>query len=71
VGHFWRQLPIQSKVQRVQGTTTNRGQSGKEATERAAKKDGMVFLIIMTITYVINLYVCNDWFIGILEKIWK
>lgn len=36
-----------------------------------AKKDGMVFLIIMTITYVINLYVCNDWFIGILEKIWK
>lgn len=38
---------------------------------RVAKKDGMVFLIIMTITYVINLYVCNDWFIGILEKIWK
>lgn len=38
---------------------------------RDAKKDGMVFLIIMTITYVINLYVCNDWFIGILEKIWK
>lgn len=38
---------------------------------RSAKKDGMVFLIIMTITYVINLYVCNDWFIGILEKIWK
>lgn len=36
---------------------------------RGAKKDGMVFLIIMTITYVINLYVCNDWFIGILEKI--
>lgn len=38
---------------------------------RGAKKDGMVFLIIMTITYVINLYVCNDWFIRILEKIWK
>lgn len=38
---------------------------------RGAKKDGMVFLIIMTITYVINLYVCNDWFIGILKKIWK
>ncbi len=38
---------------------------------RGAKKDGMVFLIIMTITYVINLYVCDDWFIGILEKIWK
>lgn len=38
---------------------------------RGAKKDGMVFLIIMIITYVINLYVCNDWFIGILEKIWK
>lgn len=38
---------------------------------RGAKKDGMVFLIIMTITYVINLYVCNDWFIEILEKIWK
>lgn len=38
---------------------------------RGAKKDGMVFLIIMTIAYVINLYVCNDWFIGILEKIWK
>lgn len=38
---------------------------------RGAKKDGLVFLIIMTITYVINLYVCNDWFIGILEKIWK
>ena len=38
---------------------------------RGAKKDGMVFLIIMTITYVINLYICNDWFIGILEKIWK
>lgn len=38
---------------------------------RGAKKDGIVFLIIMTITYVINLYVCNDWFIGILEKIWK
>ena len=38
---------------------------------RGAKKDGMVFLIIMTITYVINLYACNDWFIGILEKIWK
>lgn len=38
---------------------------------RGAKKDGMVFLIIMTITYVINLYLCNDWFIGILEKIWK
>ena len=38
---------------------------------RSAKKDGIVFLIIMTITYVINLYVCNDWFIGILEKIWK
>lgn len=38
---------------------------------RGAKKDGMVFLIIMTITYVINLYVCNDWFIGILENIWK
>ena len=38
---------------------------------RGAKKDEMVFLIIMTITYVINLYVCNDWFIGILEKIWK
>ena len=38
---------------------------------RGAKKDGMVFLIIMIITYVINLYVCNDWFIGILEKIWN
>ena len=38
---------------------------------RGAKKDGIVFLIIMTIAYVINLYVCNDWFIGILEKIWK
>lgn len=38
---------------------------------RGAKKDGMVFLIIMTITYVINLYVCNDWFIGILKNIWK
>lgn len=38
---------------------------------RGVKKDGMVFLIIMTITYVINLYVCNDWFIGILENIWK
>ena len=38
---------------------------------RGTKKDGMVFLIIMTITYVINLYVCNDWFIGILEKISK
>lgn len=38
---------------------------------RGAKKDGLVFLIIMTITYVINLYVCNDWFIGILEKISK
>ena len=38
---------------------------------RGAKKDGMVFLIIMIITYVINLYVCNDWFIGILEKILK
>ena len=38
---------------------------------RGAKKDGMVFLIIMTITYVINLYVCNDWFIGILDRIWK
>lgn len=38
---------------------------------RGAKKDGMVFLIIMIITYVINLYVCNDWFIGILENIWK
>ncbi len=38
---------------------------------RGAKKDGMVFLIIMTITYVINLYVCNDWFIGILENISK
>lgn len=38
---------------------------------RGAKKDGMVFLIIMTIAYVINLYVCNDWFIGILEKISK
>ena len=36
-----------------------------------AKKDGMVFLIIMTITYVINLYVCNDWFVGILENISK
>lgn len=38
---------------------------------RCAKKDGIIFLIIMTITYVINLYVCNDWFIGILEKISK
>lgn len=38
---------------------------------RGAKKDGMLFLIIMNITYVINLYVCNDWFIGILENIWK
>lgn len=38
---------------------------------RDAKKDEIVFLIIMTITYVINLYVCNDWFIGILENIWK
>lgn len=38
---------------------------------RGVKKDGMVFLIIMTIAYVINLYVCNDWFIGILENIWK
>lgn len=38
---------------------------------RGAKKDGIIFLIIMTITYVINLYVCNDWFIGILEKISK
>ena len=38
---------------------------------RGAKKDEMVFLIIMTITYVINLYVCNDWFVGILENIWK
>lgn len=38
---------------------------------RGAKKDGLVFLIIMTITYVINLYVCNDWFVGILENIWK
>lgn len=38
---------------------------------RGAKKDGMLFLIIITITYVINLYVCNDWFVGILENIWK
>lgn len=38
---------------------------------RGAKKDGIIFLIIMTIAYVINLYVCNDWFIGILEKISK
>lgn len=38
---------------------------------RGAKKDGIVFLIIMTIAYVINLYVCNDWFIGILKNIWK
>ena len=38
---------------------------------RGAKKDGIIFLIIMTIAYVINLYVCNDWFIGILENIWK
>ncbi len=29
----------------------------------AIKNDGLIFLIIMTTTYVINLYICNDWFI--------
>lgn len=27
------------------------------------KNDGLIFLIIMVSTYIINLYLCNDWFI--------
>lgn len=33
------------------------------------KNDGLIFMAIMTVTYVINLYVCNDWFIGLIEKV--
>ena len=36
---------------------------------RGAKKDGMVFLIIMITFYVINLYTCNDLFINLIQKL--
>ncbi len=32
--------------------------------------DGIKFLMIMTTFYVLNLYVCNDWFIGLVNKLW-
>lgn len=32
--------------------------------------DGIKFLMVMTIFYVLNLYVCNDWFIGLVNKLW-
>ena len=38
---------------------------------KGVKNDGLIFLIIMTVTYVINLYVCNDLFIRIIGRIFK
>lgn len=32
--------------------------------------DGIKFLMVMTVFYVLNLYVCNDWFIGLVNKLW-
>lgn len=32
------------------------------------KNDGLIFMMIMIITYIINLYICNDWFINLLLK---
>lgn len=32
--------------------------------------DGIKFLMVMTTFYVLNLYVCNDWFIGLVNKLW-
>lgn len=32
--------------------------------------DGIKFLMVMTGFYVLNLYVCNDWFIGLVNKLW-
>lgn len=36
---------------------------------KGLKNDAMIFMIIMTVFYIINLYVCNDWFIRIIENI--
>ena len=38
---------------------------------KGVKNDGLIFLIIMTVTYVINLYVCNDLFIRMIGRIFK
>lgn len=32
------------------------------------RNDGLIFMMIMIITYIINLYICNDWFINLLLK---
>ena len=32
--------------------------------------DGIKFLMVMRTCYVLNLYVCNDWFIGLVNKLW-
>ena len=37
---------------------------------KGLKHDGIKFLMVMTIFYVLNLYVCNDWFIGLVNKLW-
>lgn len=35
------------------------------------KNDGVIFLIIFSAFYVINLYLCNDWFIKIISNVFK
>ena len=35
------------------------------------KNDGLIFLIIFNTFYVINLYLCNDWFIKIISGVFK
>ncbi len=37
---------------------------------KGLNRDGIKFLMVMTIFYVLNLYVCNDWFIGLVNKLW-
>lgn len=32
------------------------------------KNDGLIFLIIMVTTYIINLYLCNDWFVNLINR---
>lgn len=36
---------------------------------KGLKNDATIFMIIMTAFYIINLYVCNDWFIRIIGKL--
>lgn len=35
------------------------------------KNDGVIFLAIISTFYVINLYVCNDWFIKLISNVFK